>query len=423
MPNESQPILVIGAGGAGLVAAWNAARTRVPVILFERNTKAGIKLLISGGGKCNVTHSGSAEEIGGSFLPREARFLKHALYAFSPDAVRSLLHDHGVPTIVRDNGRVFPAGGRAADVVRALTGLAREAGTEIRLNARVTALVAEDGVMRGVMVGEDMVTAGQVILATGGASYRKTGTIGDGYGWVRAMGHTVIPVRPALAPMRIRPPLPPDWRGIAVRGGRLEVVSRGKRIMTWTGDILCTHEGLSGPAALEVSRAAAAALQDGPVTLRLDFFPDREFPSLDASLNDQVQANRGRQISTILESWLPNRMVPRLLAQAEVPPSTRGHTLTRDQRRAVVAVLKSWEIGQVEGIDIDRGEVTAGGVRLDEVDPGSMRSRIVRGLYLAGEILDIAGPVGGYNLQAAFSTGFVAGASAAADWLELNPRS
>ena len=403
-----------------MIAAWQAALAGAPVLLLERNGKAGIKVLISGGGKCNVTHAGPMEDVQGSFLPREGRFLKHAFHAFTNEQLCGLLRSRGVETTARENGRVFPLSGRAGDVVRALEDLVRSAGAEVRLRSRVTAILTEAGSVRGVEVEGAPLSASQVILTTGGVSYRKTGTTGDGVAWARSLGHTIVPLRPALAPIRVT--LPRAWQGIAVRGGRLDVYAGGKKISSFAGDILCTHEGLSGPAALEVSRAAAAAREAGPVTLRYDFFPDQDFASLDAALNAMVLANRSRRISTLLETWLPNRMIPGLLAQARVSPETRGHVLTREERRAAVGLLKSWEIGDVAGVDIDRGEVTSGGILLDEVDPRTMRSRIVRGLSIAGEVLDIAGPVGGYNLQAAFSTGYVAGAAAAGAWAGPDPR-
>jgi predicted Rossmann fold flavoprotein len=410
------PIIVIGAGGAGLIAAWRGAGKGAPVLLLERNGKAGIKILISGGGKCNVTHAGPMEEIRGAFLPREGRFLKAAFHSFTNEDLCELLRSRGVETAARENGRVFPVSNRAADVVGALEDLARSAGAEIRLRSRVTSIVAEGGSVRGVEVEGAFLRASQVILTTGGVSYRKTGTTGDGIAWARSLGHTIIPLRPALAPMRIS--LPRAWQGIALRGGRLDVYAGGKKIDSWAGDILCTHEGLSGPAALEVSRAAAAAMEEGEVTLRYDFFPEGDFASLDEALNAMVLANRNRRLATLLEEWLPHRMIPGLLGQAGVSSETRGHVLTREERRATVGLLKSWDIGRVLGVDIDRGEVTSGGVLLDEVDPRTMGSRVVRGLYIAGEILDVAGPVGGYNLQAAFSTGYAAGTAAAAAWTE-----
>ncbi|HXX64985.1 MAG TPA: aminoacetone oxidase family FAD-binding enzyme [Bacteroidota bacterium] len=417
MEPEILPIVVIGAGGAGLIAAWKSALMGAPVLLLERNRKPAIKLLISGGGKCNVTHEGSMEELRGAFTPRQGRFLKHAFYAFTNADVRTQLARSGVETYARENGRVFPKSGRASDVVEALVSLARSAGADIHLDSKVDSVFFREGIIH-VAVGGEMIRARKVIIATGGASYRKTGTTGDGFTWAAGFGHTIIPIGPALAPIRTRPPLPEDWRGIALRNGRLDIYCREKKLAQDRGDVLFSHEGISGPAALALSRTAASSLLHGETFVRYDFFPDLDFHALDEKLNRMVLAARARKLTTILEELLPNRMIDRMLESIRVSSDARGYTLRREERKAIVQMLKSWSIGAVEHVDVDRGEVTSGGVSLDEVDPRTMESRKVRGLHLAGEVLDIDGPIGGYNLQAAFSTGFVAGESAANSYRE-----
>jgi predicted Rossmann fold flavoprotein len=357
------------------------------------------------------------DEVQKAFLPREARFLKPSFYRCTNSDMLALLEEHGVKAYTRPNGRVFPESGRADDVVQALVDAVRGAGGKMELGIRVQSIERDAEGISGVVAGGRFIPSRMVILATGGVSYPKTGTTGDGLTWAQALGHTIVPLRPALAPIGIVPPLPKPWRGIALRDGCLSVIAGGKPLARWCDDVLISHEGISGPAALEVSRRAAEALESGPVFLAFDFFPTKEFPALDIALNEQVQQQRGKMIGTILEAWMPNRLVESLLGSAGVDPSTRGHVMTAKDRRKIIHLLKSWTIGRVSGINIERGEVTAGGVSLDEVDPRSMRSRRINGLYLCGEMLDIAGPVGGYNLQAAFSTGFVAGESAATDLL------
>jgi predicted Rossmann fold flavoprotein len=417
MNEKTDGVLIIGAGGAGLIAAWRSALAGVPTTVLERNQKPGIKLLISGGGKCNVTHAGTMEELLKAFLPREARFLKPSFYRFSNTDIIRLLEELGVTTYVRPNGRVFPVSSRAGDVVQALITAVQGAGAMLMPGARVESIERDNEGVSGVVVAGKFVPSRRVIVATGGMSYPKTGTTGDGLDWARALGHTIVTPRPALAPIGIDPAFPREWRGVALRGGCLSVLVERRKIARWCDDILFSHEGISGPAALELSRQAAEALERGPVFLAFDFFPQLEFSALDRRLNEQIQQQRGKMIGTILEAWLPNRLVGPLLRASGVDPEKRGHILTAEDRRAVVHMLKSWTIGRIAGINVERGEVTAGGVSLAEVDPRSMRSRVVRGLYLCGELLDIAGPVGGYNLQAAFSTGFVAGESAAGDQL------
>ncbi len=421
MNEPSDRIIIVGAGGAGLIAASRCALAGAPVTILERNSKPGIKLLISGGGKCNVTHTGPMEEVQKAFLPREARFLKPSFYRFTNSDVLSLLESHGVRTYARPNGRVFPLSGRAGDVVKALVDAVQMAGGTVVTGVRVESIERDRDGIAGVVAAGKFIPSRLVILATGGVSYPKTGTTGDGLSWALELGHTIVPLRPALAPIGIDPRLPGQWRGIALRGGCLSVIAGGKHVARWCDDILFSHEGITGPAALEVSRRAGEALDAGEVFLEFDFFPMKEFTMLDRTLNEHIQQQRGKMTGTILEGWLPNRMVEPLLRSVGVDPATRGHVLTATNRKKIIRLLKSWTIGRVSSINIERGEVTAGGVSLDEVDPRFMRSRRVKGLYLCGEMLDIAGPVGGYNLQAAFSTGFVAGEAAARDFFSAHP--
>jgi hypothetical protein len=418
MKESRQPIIVVGGGGSGLVAAERAASLGAHVLLLERTPRLGTKLLVSGGGKCNITHAGEIEELLTAFRPHERRFLKPSFYRFSNRDILHLLEDEGVPSFTRPDGRVFPASGRARDIVGAFARRMKRVGVDIRLRTPADGLLLSEGSVSGVQIGPVQHRASLVILATGGASYSKTGTTGDGYRWLRTCGHTIAPIRPALAPIAIEPPLPVEWRGVAIRDGQLSAYASGRKIAQWKGDILFTHEGISGPAALEISAAAAASMDAGPVDIYFDFFPHVEERALDATFTETMRVNSGKQISSILEAWLPNRIVPFLLSLVRVPADQRAYCLIREKRRSIIAFLKHWHLGTVSRIDLERGEVTAGGVVLSEVDPHTMRSRKIPGLYLCGEVLDIDGPVGGYNLQAAFSTGFVAGEAAAREWLQ-----
>jgi predicted Rossmann fold flavoprotein len=409
---KNQSVIIIGAGGAGLIASWQAGIRGASVTVLERKNKPGIKLLISGGGKCNVTHDGPIGDLLQMFAVRQSRFLKHALHKFTNEEMTRLLEKSGVPTFTRENGRVFPSAGRASDVVDTLVTLAGQSGARFKFNERVKHIIVENGIVTGVNLENGVMSADRVIIATGGVSYPKTGTTGDGFEWARSAGHTIVRLTPALAPIPVAPTLPENWRGVALRNGLLSVVGRGKRLDSFAGDILFTHEGISGPAALEVSQTAARHSREGSVDLEFDFLPGEDDVALDLRFRGILQSDRSKQISTIMNGFLPNRMVDTLLDTIGVPPATRGHVLTAEQRKRIINLLKRWRIGRVGDVNIERGEVTAGGVSLDEVNPKTMESRLVRGLYFAGEVLDIDGPVGGYNLQAAFSTGFVAGESA-----------
>jgi predicted Rossmann fold flavoprotein len=418
MAGQTPPVTVIGAGAAGIIAAWRASTLGVPVLLLERNRRAGIKILISGGGRCNITHAGSIEELLQAFRLPEARFLKPSFHRFTNEDIVRIIESGGVPTATRPDGRVFPERGTARQVMQALEGLL--VGVRIRTGVRVTGIDASGGRATGLRCGEEFLLSSHIVVATGGASYPKTGTTGDGVAWLAALGHAIVPLRPALAPVAVTPAVLPQWRGVALRSGRLSAYAEGTRIAARTGDLLFTHEGLSGPAVLEISRTVAE--QERPVRLEWDFFPGRDFAALDGDLTAMARTRQGKMIGSLLEEILPNRIVQALCEGAGVVPGERCHALRREARRALVRTLKGWPLGTVASIPMERGEVSAGGVALSEVDPHSMRSRRVKGLYACGELLDVAGPVGGYNLQAAFSTGFVAGESAACDWLgEFSP--
>lgn len=421
MSRDATPdVLVIGGGAAGMIAALAAARDGARALLLEKNDRLGIKLLISGGGKCNITHDGDMDALREAFPPHQARFLRHSAACFDNDAVLALLHARGVETLTRPDGRVFPVSGRAGDVVDALEAEMRAAGASVRLRAAVTSIREREGHVVGVRLADApgekaAIDARVVILATGGVSYPKTGTTGDGFTWARALGHTLVPPRAALAPLYLAEPPPAEWSGVALRDSLLRVRdSAGKLLGRWRGDTLFTHRGVSGPTALGVSAAAARGMESGQVSADVDLLPDETPESLTAALTAPGHRAARRGARALLDAWLPNRIVPALLARAGIDLATPLHQLRRPERIRLIEGLKRMELGRVAHVPLERSEVTAGGVVLPEVDPATMASRKVAGLYLCGEILDIDGPVGGYNLQAAFSTGYVAGESAAA---------
>jgi predicted Rossmann fold flavoprotein len=418
-------IAIVGGGAGGMCAAIAAARSamgNIEVHLFERNPRPGIKILISGGGKCNITHAGPIEEILREGFPRknEQRFLKYALYRYTNEDVLSMLATHGVLYHSRENGRIFPDSARAEEVLAAFEHELRAAGARLHTRARVVSLSKHDsGFLLSTSDGDEAFDA--VILATGGTSYRKVGTTGDGIDFAERMGHTIVPLRAALAPIYITPPPEQGLVGTAIRGGEI-LITRGEQIiLRHPGDILLTHRGISGPAALDISRDAATEMERttigatkiGVATLgaAINLIGIPEDALREKLFEIQIQRPQ-QQVSTWLEEALPNRLVPFLLDQANIPHNRKWNALTKEERGRLLKRLLRFELGVISEIPIDRGEVTAGGVSLTEVSPRSMQSKFVPGLFFAGEMLDIAGEIGGYNLQAAYSTGWVAGEEA-----------
>ncbi|MBC8100965.1 MAG: aminoacetone oxidase family FAD-binding enzyme [Cytophagales bacterium] len=413
-------VVVVGGGAAGMIAAHTAAMRGVPTLLLEKKNRLGTKILISGGGKCNVAHAGPMEEVRARFRPNEARFLQPSFYRFTNDDFIRMLSNKGMETYTRPDGRIFPvAPADAKDVVSVLEAHLSEAGVRIRLEAAVTEIETTGGGVSGVLLASgDRIETRCLIVAAGGSSYPATGTTGDGWRWLEALGHHLVPLRAALAPLYLEPTPPAEWSGVALRDCLLRARrinadnTPGKELMRWRGDLLWTHKGLSGPTALGVSREVAETIpeQSG---VEVDLLPGEPFEALRERLLEQTKAFPRRSVADFIEQIVPNRLVKPVFDTAQVEPTVKGAYLGAKERSRLVQTLKGWSLGRVRHVPLERGEVVAGGVTLSEVDPRTMRSQRVRGLYLCGEVLDIAGPVGGYNLQAAWSTGFVAGEAAA----------
>lgn len=412
-------VLVVGAGAAGLIAAKRAGELGARVTLLEKNARVGLKILISGGGKCNLTHAGSVEEVRAAFRANEARFLKPSFYRFTNDDFLSILHDAGMRTYVRPDGRVFPVEEFSAkDVVAALEAAVRQTGVSLVTNAAVTGIAVESGRAVGVRIGAQVRPADAVVVSVGGSSYPATGATGDGWRWAAELGHTIVPLRAALAPLYLAD-AKPDWSGIALRDVilRARAGAGGKEFARWRGDVLFTHKGLSGPCALGISREIAERMaseaRSGGI-VEADVAPDSTYDNLKVQIRAVLSESPRRTVGSIVRDYLPDRLEGPFLESVGLDPQTRGANLPAKSLNRLVSGLKGWSLGSVRAVPLERGEVVAGGIALDEVDAQTMRSKLVGGLFLCGEILDIAGPVGGYNLQAAWSTGYVAGEAAGA---------
>jgi predicted Rossmann fold flavoprotein len=405
-------VLVVGGGAAGMVAAWRAASLGHVVTLLEANGRLGVKLRISGGGKCNLTHAGTVAELLKAFLPAQARFLRPSLHALTNGDVVELLRREGVATQARDNGRVFPLDGPGSAnlVTGAFEALVRRAGATVRMGARVVALEGRQPRLEAlVLENGERLTADTFILATGGASYPRTGTRGEGPGWLKALGIQVLPWSPALAPMpllRARP----QWEGVALRDGTLILRQgrEGKVLGRFQGDVLFTRQGLTGPAALELSGPAEQARRAGGAWLAYACSGQGE-AELDGALQAEQRENPHLAARTWLQRWLPERICAPSLQELGLPEDQRLKDLSRAGRKALVALVLGFPLGAPGSVELERGEVCAGGVQLEAVDPRTMAVKGWENLRVCGELLDVDGPVGGYNLQAAFSTGFVAG--------------
>ena len=410
---ERADVAVIGGGPAGLMAAIAAAERGRTVVLLEQLDRPGVKLLATGGGRCNLTNTLPCDEFMGRF-GRRGRFMQPALAAMDSRGLRQFFDALGVPTHAPDGVHVYPVSEKALTVQRALRRRAAQLGVAVRLGVRVTGLWMEEGGLRGVETAGGRVAAPRVVIATGGRSYPELGATGTGYDLARQAGHTMVEPTPALVPLVTRETWPGECAGVAVSPARVWIDLAKQPRAGVTGDILFTHTGLSGPAVLDLSGDVAALLPTrGSVPLRIDLAPGTTVAEWSARF-DRWQAVGGEKTArALLDRYLPRSLAAAVCAAAGIHPLARPAGITRPQRRALAEHLAALPLTVAGTEGWASAMVTRGGVGLKEVDPRTLESRRVAGLFFAGEILDLDGPSGGFNLQWAFSSGHLAGAASA----------
>ena len=408
-------VIVIGAGAAGLMAAISAAKNGAEVVLLEKMSAPGRKILITGKGRCNFTNRCELEEFP-TYYPNNGAFLYSALRAFDNQDVIDFFESWGVPTKVERGGRLFPESDKAGDIVGALAQAARQAGVSIRLDREVCSIQMEDRRVAGVVVGSETLRADAVVLATGGLSYPATGSTGDGYRMAKQLGHSVTPLRPALVPLETVESWVKDLQGLSLKNVEGTIRVNGKKVDSDFGEMLFTHYGVSGPIILSLSQAAAKALKEVPapeIVLEVNLKPALTPETLDKRLQRDFVAFNRKQFKNALGDLLPAKMIPVIISLSQIQPEKLVHQITRDERVRLVELLQNLRLTVKRTRPVAEAVVTAGGVEVREIQPKTMESRLIKGLYFAGEIVDVDGYTGGFNLQAAFSTGFIAGRAAA----------
>lgn len=410
--NLTPDIIVIGGGAAGCLAALTAARQGACVTLLERNQKLGRKLYITGKGRCNVTNDCGADEVLKN-VPHNSRFLTSAVTRFPPSAVKELFAGLGVPLKTERGGRVFPASDRAADIIDALLMGLRRAGVYIA-QERAEALLTEGGAVTGVTTERGRFLCKAVILATGGVSYPLTGSTGDGYRMAEALGHTVIPPRPSLVPLVAEQDFCAAMQGLSLKNVSVKVQnSRNKVVFQEQGEMLFTHFGLSGPLILSAS-AHMRDFDKERYSVFIDMKPALDEKALDARLLRDFSENPNRDLHNVLDALVPRLMSPVLAELSGIPGETKVNSVTREQRRRLLELLKGLRVDIRGPRPVEEAIISSGGVKVTEVDPKTMGSKLVSGLYFAGELLDVDAYTGGFNLQIAWATGRAAGEAAAA---------
>lgn len=394
------------------MAAGAAAQTGAEVVLFDKNHKPGIKLALTGHGRCNLTHDEPIE----SFITRYfggGRFLRQAFGRYFYPELVAFLGELGVATVCEADGRVFPSTGRAADIVQALYQWTKKLKVSTVLQTPVVGMALGEERVFGVRTAVDTIGAEAVVIAAGGSSYPITGSTGDGYALAESAGHRIIPPRPSLVPLVTGGNAARRLQGVSVQDVTLTARVGDQVIEQRRGDLLFTHYGLSGPAALNISRAVVSTRTEGrKVEIDIDFFPSEEDQEIEDRLQRLFNKHGKQQVSTILRNLLPQRLAELVAARASIREDAVGAQVAAEQRREVTSHIKRFHLTIVGDRGFEDAITTAGGVDTRQVDPRTMQSKLVRGLYFCGETLDIDGESGGYNLQAAFSTGWLAGTSA-----------
>lgn len=408
-------VIVIGGGAAGLLAGIAAAQSGAQTVILEKMRRPGKKILITGKGRCNITNNCDLQEIIKN-IPGNGRFLNSALSRFTNQDIVQLLEDNGLPTKVERGGRVFPVSDKAADVVDTLVKIYKNYGGRLLTDCKVKSITAEFGKITGAVTADGQkFAADAVILAAGGSSYPGTGSDGSGVKLAKALGHTIVPLAPSLVPLESDSPYIAGLQGLSLRNIEGTVYADGKKIGSEFGEMLFTHFGVSGPIILSLSKCVAEAFARGAqeVELAIDLKPALDKDKLDARLQRDFTQYSRKQMPNGMKDLLPQRLIAPVLDQAFIDEEKFVNQLSRTERRRIVDVLKAFTVPITGTRPIAEAIVTAGGVSLKEIDPKTMESKLIKGLFFAGEVMDIDGYTGGYNLQAAFSTGYAAGTFAA----------
>ena len=403
---------MIGGGAAGMLAAIAAAEHGHQVQLFEKNEKLGKKIYITGKGRCNVTNACDTEELFAAVV-HNPKFLYSSFYSFTNQDMMELVERNGCPLKTERGGRVFPVSDKSSDVIRALTVCLKNAGVQVRLYEEADSVETRDGRVSGIRLKKtrEIVSADAVIVATGGLSYPSTGSTGDGYRFAEKTGHTVTDLSPALVPFETAEPVGRDLQGLALKNIQAKILKGKKVLYEEFGEMLFTHFGVSGPVLLSASSYGAAQLKKGPLTLSLDLKPALSEEQLDARILRDFEEQKNKQYKNSLSRLLPAKMIPVIVERSGIDPDKKINEITKEERRRIVQAVKDFRLTLTGLRGYKEAIITQGGISVREINPSTMESKLVKGLYFAGEVLDLDAVTGGYNLQIAWSTGHLAGSS------------
>lgn len=395
-----------------MMAAGTAAENGARVVLLERNNRLGVKLLLTGKGRCNITNALAGEREFVQAFGKNGSFIFSALHSFGLHETLEFFHSRGLKTKVERGNRIFPESDSTVDVLKVLTGYLKEQGVTVLTGRRAKEFITEGKMIKKLRLFQGEVAADKYIVATGGLSYPVTGSTGDGMNWAKKLGHKITAPRPALVPLIVREKWVKELEGLSLKNVKISLWQNNKKQDERMGEALFTAQGLSGPIILDLSKTAGAMLAAGPVDLKIDFKPALDYPTLDRRVLSDLQENKTRVFKNILKELLPQKMIPAVIRLSGIKENKKAAEINKEERKVLLKLLKEFKLTVTSLEGYDNAIVTTGGVVLNEVDPKTMRSKIIDNLYFAGEVLDLDGPTGGYNLQVAWSTGYVAGMAA-----------
>ena len=404
-------IAIIGGGPAGMISAGRAGELGASIILIEKNKNLGKKLLITGKGRCNITNNENNSREFINEFGKNGEFLFSAFSRFGVKETINFFEKLNLKTKVERGGRVFPVSDESQDVIEALIGYLKKSNVKIKLNSEVKEIIKKDNkIEKIILANNEEIVANKFIISTGGKSYPATGSTGDGYKWAKKLGHTITNLSPSLVPIIIKENIVKELEGLSLKNVEISIYEDNKKIDSRFGEAIFTADGMSGPIIIDMSKKIGQELSRG-IKIKIDFKPALDFVKLDKRVQEDFLKDSKRKFKNSLDELLPQKLIPVIIKLSKINPDKRSNSITVEERKKLLHLLKEFTLEIKSLSPHERAIITSGGIKLSEVDQKTMKSKLIDNLYFAGEILDLDGPTGGYNLQVCWTTGYIAGES------------
>lgn len=403
-------ILIVGGGAAGMMAAISAAKCGHDVHLYEKNEKLGKKIYITGKGRCNVTNACDTEDLFNNIVTNK-KFMYSSIYTFDNNMVQDFFEEEGCPLKTERGNRVFPVSDKSYDIINALERAMKKLGVHINLFSEVSDIIVDNNTAKGIFVSGKKIMGDRILLATGGYSYPSTGSTGDGHSFAKKYGHDVTKCSPALVPFVAKEEWVKDLQGLSLRNCKVTLFNDNKIIYEDFGELLFTHFGVSGPTVLSASSYVTELIKKKELRLSIDLKPALDLQTLDERVLRDFEENKNRIFGNSLDKLLPKSLIPVVIERSEIPYDKKVNEITKDERKKLINTIKNFDLTLTGLRGFNEAIITHGGINVKEIDPGTMESKIIKNLFFAGEIIDVDAITGGFNLQIAWSTGYLAGLS------------